>query len=89
MADLPPDLNPNQPLTKDNLRDDVNYLPIAEDTLQLQVDTLNVLYGYVAIESFTPERRKQIEDYYRFSATRQNSDSPKIAPRTTDTFDII
>ncbi len=69
--------------------DDVTYLIIPEDTLQLQVDTLNVLERRVDVSTFTPERQEQIKNYYRFSAFRQNSDSSKIAKRTTDTLDIV
>lgn len=69
--------------------DDTNYLVIPEATLQLQVDTLNVLEKRVDITSFTPERQEEIKNYYRFSADRYNSNIPTIAKRTTDTLDIV
>jgi len=69
--------------------DDVNYLIIPEATLQLQVDTLNVLEGRVDMSTFSPERQQEISNYYRFSATCQNSDSSKVAKRTHDTLDIV
>ena len=89
MADQIPDLNPNRPYTIADLLDDANYLPIPNDILQLQVDCLNVLENRVQIETFEPEYQQQILNYYRFSATRSNSDQYRIAKRTSDTFDII
>lgn len=89
MESLPPDLDPKRPYTIADLIDDVNYLVIPEETLQLQVDTLNVLEQRVDITTFSPERQEAIRNYYRFSAFRQNSDSPKIAKRTLDTLDAV
>lgn len=77
------------PYTIADLQDDSSYLPIPLDTLQLQVDCLNVEEGRLSISSFSPERQQQIRDYYRFSATRMNSNSAKVAQRTRDTFDIV
>jgi len=81
--------NQKTPLTIADLDDDQNYLPIPEDTLQLQVDTLNVCEKRVALSSFSEEYQQKIINYYRFSCDRQNTDNPKIAKRTTDTFDLI
>lgn len=78
-----------QPLTKDDLKDDLAPLAIPDDTIQLQVDTLNVYQGLVQMGSFTEERQIQIRNYYRFSATRMYSDTPKCAPRTIDTLDLL
>ena len=89
MADPIQDSNPNRPYTIADLKDDTNYLPIPTDTLQLQVDCLNVIENRVPIENFTPDYQQQILNYYRFSATRANSNVPTIAKRTTDTFEII
>jgi hypothetical protein len=89
MENLPPEFNPKRPYTIADLQDGTSYLVIPEDTLQLQVDTLNVYEGRVSIETFDPERQELIRNYYRFSANRQNTRSPKIAKRTTDTFDLI
>jgi len=72
-----------------DLIDDQNYLIIPEEELQLQVDTLNVIENRVPLESFPPERQIIIQNYYRFSGTRMNSNQPRIAKRTRDTFDII
>lgn len=89
MADQTQPIDPHRPYTIADLLDDVTYLPIPMDTLQLQVDCLNVLENRVQIETFDPEYQQQILNYYRFSATRANSDQYRIAKRTTDTFDII
>ena len=89
MANLPPEFDPKLPYTVADLDDDLNYLPIDADTLQLQVDTLNVYENRVSIDTFPPDYQQKIENYYRFSGNRQNSDSPKIAKRTTDTLDLI
>lgn len=83
------DLSPNRPLTIADLMDDTNYLPISQDILQLQVDMLNVYEGRVAIETFPSEYQERIMNYYRFSANRQNTVSPKIAKMTPDTLDLI
>lgn len=91
MANLPPDLDPKRPLVIADLMDDSNYFPIPDDTLQLQVDTLNVLEDRVAIETFPPERQELIKNYYRYSADRQNRRSPwhAFAKMTRDTLDLI
>ena len=78
-----------QPLTKADLDDDTNYLPIADDTLQLQVDMLNVVEGRVPITNFDAEYQEIIRNYYRFSANRQNTDGYKPANVTKDTLDAI
>lgn len=88
MADLLTNSS-NQPLTKSDLDDDLNYLPIDADTLQLQVDTLNVLEGRVSQDSFSEEYQRKILDYYRFSATKMNTSTSKPAPRTTTTLDLL
>jgi len=73
-----------------DLNDDVSYLIIPPDTLQLQADTINVLEGRLPISNFSLERQEQIKNYYRFSADFQNRRSPqKPAKRTTDTLDLI
>jgi len=77
------------PLTKADLKDDLNYFAIPEDTLQLQVDTLNVYQNLVALDSFPEEYQRRIQDYYRFSATRMNVDTSKPAPMTITTMDLI
>lgn len=87
-------VNPKQlytplPLEKDDLKDNQSRFEIAEDTLQLQVDALNVLEKRVDINSFEPEYQQKIRNYYRFSATRMNSESPKVAMRTNNTLDIV
>jgi len=83
-------LNTSQaPLTKADLKDDLNYFAIPEDTLQLQVDTLNVYQNLVALDSFPIEYQRKIENYYRFSATRMNTDTSKPAPMTITTMDLI
>ena len=89
MDSLPPNLDPKRPYTIADLVDDENYLIIPQETLQLQVDTLNVLEKRVPIDTFSPERQIEIKHYYRFSATRSNSNHPIIAKRTRDTLDII
>ena len=89
MEDQTPVIDPNRPYTIADLLDDTNYLPIPQNILQLQVDCLNVLENRVQIETFDPEYQQQILNYYRFSATRANSDQYRVAKRTTDTFDLI
>lgn len=87
MASLQQDLTP---ITVADLNDDVSYLIIPPDTLQLQADTINVLEGRLPISNFSLERQEQIKNYYRFSADFQNRRSPqKPAKRTTDTLDLI
>ena len=53
------------PLTIDDLRK--CSLNVAEDTLQLQTDAINVLEGYVDINTFPSDYQRKIENYYRFS----------------------
>lgn len=77
------------PLTKDDLQSTHFPLPVPEDVLQLQADTINVLEGKVEIESFPLDYQKKIRSYYRFSAVRQNSKSNNIAHRTCETLDIV
>ena len=82
--------NQNQPITVADLNDDAAYLPIPQDTLQLQADTINVMESRLPLSSFSPERQEQILNYYRFSANFQNRRSPqKPAKRTPDTLDLI
>ena len=82
--------DPLPPLTIADLNDDASYLPIPEATLQLQVDTLNVIEGRLPLSSFPPERQEDIKNYYRFSADFQNRRSPqKAAQMTPDTLDLI
>ena len=59
------------------------------DVLQLQSDVLNVLEGRVKITTFDPKYQKKIKDYWRFSATVQNSKSNNLANRTNDTLDLV
>ena len=77
------------PLTKADLMDDQNVLPIPDDILQLQVDTLNVYQGLVPMESFDAEYQTRIMNYYRFSATRMNTNNSKPAPMTITTMDLL
>jgi len=77
------------PLTEGDLDDDTNTFALSSDTLQLQVDVLNVTSGRVDINTFPPDYQIKIKNYYRFSATRQNSKVDNVAPRTVDTLDII
>ena len=88
MGSLPTFL-PLPPLTQNDLNDDMRYLPIPEDELQLQVDTLNVMENRVSIDTFPLEYQNKIKSYYKFSATRQNSNESRVAKRTGDTLDII
>jgi hypothetical protein len=86
----PPIISNRPPLlTIEDLNDDLNYLPIPQDILQLQVDTLNVYENRISIDTFPPEYQQRIMGYYRFSATRYNSDTGKIAARTEETLDIL
>jgi len=88
MANLPKLLSLT-PLTPADLRDDLNYLIIPDDELQLQADTLNVLEGRVDINTFDAEYQERIKNYYRFSATKMNTNEWRVAKRTEDTLDII
>lgn len=83
------DLNQKEPLTIADLLDDSNVLPIAQYTLQLQLDTLNVVENRVPLDSFTPERQQEIKSYYQYSACYSNAKNPNIAKRTPDTLDIV
>ena len=80
---------PLPPLTKEDLMDD--SLPFAVDPvlLQLQVDTLNVLENRVDINTFDPEYQQTMLHYYQFSATRNTTKTSKVAPRSTDTLEIL
>lgn len=62
---------------------------IPDDTLQLEVDTANVVEGRVDITTFPIEYRQKIEACYRFSATRHMSNDGTIAKMTDDTLDLI
>lgn len=89
MANQIPDFTP-PPLTIADLLDDSYILPPNDYTLQLQVDTLNVVEGRLPLSTFSKERQEQIQNYYRFSADNFNQRSPnKVAKRTLDTLDII
>jgi hypothetical protein len=73
---------------------DLNYnpgnpLPISEDTLQLQADTLNVIEGRVDLTAFSPERQEQIKSYYRFSAMRQSSKEQNCAKIIRSTLEAV
>ena len=80
---------PLPPLTIESLHDSTNVFALPEYTLQLQVDTLNVLENRVPITDFTPERQAQIEAYYQFSGDLHNVEIPKTFKRTIDTLDLI
>jgi len=76
-------------LTLMDLDDDLNLFPIPPEILDIQLDALNVLEGVVDITDFSPERQRDIKNYYRFYGTRYNSKNVKIANRTNDTLDIV
>lgn len=80
---------PPQPFTKETYNSPPYTFPVPDDTLQLQIDATNVLEGRVEMSTFSSERQEQIKNYYRFSATRQNSKSHNRAAVTGDTLDII
>ena len=88
---VPPPFGPpvKLPLTKADLDDDTNYLPIPQDTLQLQVDMLNVVENRVPLDSFPLDYQVKIVNYYRYSAFRQNTDGSKAANVTDDTLDMV
>ena len=75
-------------ITSEDL-DDPYPFPTPPDILQLEADTINVLEARVSITTFALEYQQRIKDFYRFSATRQNSKSHNIAQMTSDTLDII
>ena len=77
------------PLTEADLEDDQNVFEIPADVLQLQVDMLNVIEGRVELDTFDKEYQDKIVNYYRFSATRLNTNSGRIAKRTGNTLEII
>jgi len=77
------------PYNKEDLKDDLNTFAIPPDVLQLQVDALNVLEDKVDISTFPKDYQEKIINYYRFSATRMNTQEDRIAKRTNDTMDII
>jgi hypothetical protein len=54
---------------------------VSEETLQLQIDVINVYEKRVDIASFPPERQKQIKDYYRFSPVSPASLAASAAQR--------
>jgi len=73
------------PLTEADLEDDQNVFEIPADVLQLQVDMLNVIEGRVELDTFDKEYQDKIVNYYRFSATRLNTNSGRIG----NTLEII
>ena len=58
-------------------------------TLQFQTDVINLVEGRVEPTSFDPEYRRQLENYYRFSAIRYPSKAPFVAKRIRDTFELV
>lgn len=80
---------PSPPLTAEDLSDTIFDMEITQSELQLQADTLNVLEGRLSINDFTPERRIEIKNYYRFSASRTTSRSNVLAKRIRSTLEII
>lgn len=89
MANPLVNLSRKKPLTKEDLDDGLNFLPIPDDILQLQVDTLNVMEGRVDLSSFSPEYQQKIKDYYRFSAHKTNTSNYRVASRTFHTMEIV
>jgi len=83
-----PPLEP-QPFDEESYHSPVYPFSVPDDTLQLQIDATNVLEGRVDMSTFSPERQIQIKNYYRFSATRQNSKSHNRAAVTGDTLDLM
>jgi len=78
------------PLTPDDLRwNPAEPLPLAEDLLQLQADTLNVFQKRVDLASFTPEYQEKIKSYWRFSAMRQTSKEQNCAKVIRSTLEAI
>lgn len=77
------------PFDEDSYNSPVYPFSVPDDTLQLQIDATNVLEGRVEMNTFSHERQIQIKNYYRFSATRQNSKSHNRAAVTGDTLDLI
>jgi len=63
--------------------------PPPPDTLQLEVDTINVMEGWVDINTFPPDYQQKIKNFYRFSATKHMSNDGTIAKMTTSTLDLI
>jgi hypothetical protein len=59
------------------------------DVVQLQLDTLNVLEGKVDINTFSPDYRKRIQDYYRFYGVRYTSKYPFYPKMIRETLDIV
>ena len=56
-----------------------NMTPVEEKTLQLQLDALNVLEGRVDVSTFSIERQKEIDNYYRFSPVVASGSAGRIA----------
>lgn len=90
------------PVTKDELGNDAWNIPDYstqyngwitpyqnEHLLQFQTDVVNLIEGRVDPESFDPEYRKQLETYYRFSATNYPTKAPFVAKRIRDTLTIV
>ena len=86
---IPLDPEPEQLVTKEDLRDDGLPLCTDDDVLQLYADTLNVMSGALAIDTFELDHQKKIKDTYRFSALRYPSKYLIVAKRTLDTLDAV
>ena len=77
-----------QPITKAQIYTPYPFPP-QPDTLQLEVDVLNVEEGRVDISTFPKDYQEKIKNYYRFSATKHMSNDGTIAKMTPDTLDLI
>ena len=61
-----------------------------DDRIQLREDVLDVFVRRTKKMFEFPEDRQQLMmDYFRFMHHRYESHDPYIAPRTTDTLDLI
>jgi len=78
-----------QPITKEDLSFNPYPLEIPPDTLQLEVDCINVLEARVDINTFPPDYQQKIRDFWRFSATSFTDQSQGIAKMTYNTLDLI
>lgn len=74
-------INPLLPLTIADMEQTTLCKSIDLDTLQLQVDIINVFENRVDINTFSKERQQIIKNYYRFSPVSPASLSGGIAQK--------
>jgi len=75
-----PEPQPEKPLlTIEDIQVTSTLGVVEADTLQLQVDALNVMENRVAMNTFPPAYQNRIRNYYRFAPVTGGGAAGKIA----------